>query len=66
MARPRAVTEAKPEPEGRAYSIIPTPAGTVLRVYALRGDEVLAYDDSEPDTKGSAIMRLVRILTRDV
>jgi hypothetical protein len=59
------VPDPKPEPESRAYAIVQTSRGTSLRTYALRGTEVLAYDDSEPDTKGSAITQLLRVLTRD-
>jgi hypothetical protein len=64
-AKVNGIPDPKPTPETMAYALVPGPSGTVLRTYALRGTEVLAYDDTAPDTKGSALFQLMRILTRD-
>lgn len=53
MARERtkqAEVESKPEPEVRAYAVIPVKGGLwSCRTYAIQGDRILAYEDSEPD-----------------
>lgn len=62
MARtkPAQIPEA-PEVETRAYGIVPAQGGLwSMRTYLVRGDAVLAYEDTEPDERVTCLGLLLR------
>jgi hypothetical protein len=66
MAKPTQVqTPAKPEPEFTAYGLVKVSPGLwSARSMLMRGETMLAYEDSDADTQSASIGRIIRMLER--
>jgi hypothetical protein len=68
MAKPSAAqttVPTKPEPETVAYALVKVSPGLwSARKMLTRGAEILAYEDSDADTRSASIGRVIRMLER--
>jgi hypothetical protein len=66
MAKPTLALVPKVEPERTAYCILKVSPGLwSTRKLLLRGESVLAYEDSDADTRSACIGRAIRMMERE-
>lgn len=64
MAKQRSESKSEPtEPEVRAYAVIQVRGGLwVARTMLIQGDRVLAFEDTEADTRNACLGRVLGAL----